>query len=91
MVGRLVWVAFGAAAGVVGVRKATKVARSYTPAGLRGSASGLVEAARRFADEVKVGAAEREQELRVALGVDAGAMSEDEARALIDNPYRTRD
>lgn len=88
--GRLVWIGLGAVAGVVAVRRAAGVARSYTPAGLQGRASGWADAARAFAAEVRAGAAEREQELRVALGVDAGAMSEAEARDLIDNPSSPR-
>ncbi|WP_299036591.1 DUF6167 family protein [uncultured Pseudokineococcus sp.] len=88
--GRLVWIGFGAVAGVVAVRRAAGVARSYTPKGLHGRATGWSEAARSFAAEVRAGAAEREQELRVALGVDAGAMSETEARDLIERPTSPR-
>ena len=88
--GRLVWIGLGAVAGVVAVRRATSVVRSYTPQGLQGRASGWAEGARAFAEQVRVGAAEREQELRVALGVDAGAMSETEARDLIERPTSPR-
>ncbi|MEJ5915761.1 DUF6167 family protein [Pseudokineococcus sp. 1T1Z-3] len=88
--GRLVWVGLGAVAGVVAVRRAAGVVRAYTPAGLQGRAEGWVDAGRRFAAEVRSGAAEREAELRVALGVDAGAMSEPEVRDLLERPTSPR-
>ena len=63
----------GATVGVLVVRKVTRTAQAYTPEGLGRlrwprSADGL----RELADAVREGMAEREQELRVALGVDAG-------------------
>ena len=69
---RLFWVALGAAAGVVVVRRIGQVARTYGPEGIARSAAGMTEALREVGQEIRVGMAEREEELRLALGVDAG-------------------
>ncbi|MCW2620669.1 MAG: putative secreted protein [Frankiales bacterium] len=74
MTRRLFYIAFGAAAGVIAVRRATQAAQRYTPAGLQQRAGGafgsLGDAVRDFAAEVKVAMSEREVELREALGLD---------------------
>ncbi len=88
--GRLVWLGLGAVAGVGAVRRAAGAVRSATPAGLQGRADGWLADVRAFVADVRAGAAERETELRVALGVDAGAMSETEARDLVERPYSPR-
>ena len=67
---RLFWAALGASAGVLVVRKVTRTAEAYTPQGLARGISGLGEAIRDFADQVGAGMAEREIELRDALGFD---------------------
>jgi hypothetical protein len=67
---RVFWIALGATAGVLVVRKLTKTAHSYTPAGLADRAQGLGASLRYFADEVRAGMAEREIELRDALGIE---------------------
>jgi hypothetical protein len=89
--GKLFWIALGAAAGVLVVRKVSKTAQAYTPEGMAGSLSNLGDAIRDFADAVREGMAEREQELRIALGVDAGVVDAEEARRLIENPTAPRD
>jgi hypothetical protein len=89
--GKLFWIALGATAGVLVVRKATKTAQAYTPEGMAASISNLGDAIREFAGAVREGMAEREEELRVALGVDAGTIDPDEARHLIENPTSPRD
>lgn len=83
---RVFWVALGAAAGILVVRKLTQTANAYSPEGIAGSLSNVADAVRDFADAVREGAAEREQELRVALGVDAGVVDPERARQLIENP-----
>lgn len=88
--GKLFWIALGAAAGVLVVRKVGKAAQAYTPEGMAGSLSNIGDAIRDFADAVREGMGEREQELRVALGVDAGEIDPGEARQLIDNPTSPR-
>jgi hypothetical protein len=74
MTRRLVYIAFGAAVGVMVVHRASQAAKRFTPAGVQtsiaGSFSGLTEAIRDFTAEMKVAMAEREEELRVSLGLD---------------------
>ncbi len=71
---RLVYITFGAVAGVLVVRRATQAAQRYTPAGvqerLSGSFGSVGERVGAFLDEVRVGMAEREQHLRRELGLD---------------------
>ncbi|MCW2614558.1 MAG: putative secreted protein [Frankiales bacterium] len=71
---RLVYVAFGAAVGVLVVRKASQAAARFTPAGvqssLAGSLAGLTEAIRDFSADLREAMSEREEELRVTLGLD---------------------
>lgn len=67
---RLFWVALGAAAGVVAVRRVARAAQTFTPQGLSNRAGGIGDKLRAFAEEVRAGMAEREGELRDALGLD---------------------
>ncbi len=67
---RLFWMAVGAGAGIYAVRRLSRAAEAFTAAGL---ASGLGDSLRSFADEVRAGMAERELELRQALGLDPAA------------------
>ena len=83
---RLFWIALGATAGVLVVRKLTKTVDQYSPEGVGRSLSNLADAIRDAAEVVKEAMDEREQELRVALGVDSGVITQDEARALLENP-----
>ena len=74
MTRRLVYIAFGAAVGVLVVQRATRAAQRFTPAGLQhsvaGSLGGLTAAISEFSALVREGMAEREEELRVTLGLD---------------------
>ena len=71
---RLVYIAFGAAVGILVVRKASQAAQRFTPAGVQssvaGSLGGLTAAIRDFSADLKVAMADREDELRVMLGLD---------------------
>ena len=71
---RLVYIAFGAAVGVLVVHRASQAAKKFTPAGVQssiaGSLSGLTDAIRDFTAELKIAMAEREEELRTVLGLD---------------------
>ena len=71
---RLIYISFGAVAGVLAVRRAASAAQRYTPAGVQTRLStgfgGFGDSVRAFLDEVRVAAAEREQELRTLLGLD---------------------
>jgi len=74
MTRRLFYVALGATAGVLVVRKASQAAARFTPAGVQrglgGAFGNLADAIRVFGAEVRAGMAEREDELRVGLGLD---------------------
>ena len=92
---RLFWVALGATAGVLVVRRLTRVAQAYTPEGIGRSVSSMAESFREMAEVVREGMAERETELRLALGVDAGEAdprASDRARAgdLLEHPTAPR-
>ncbi len=67
---RLFWVAVGATAGVLVVRRLSRAVESVTPAGLTRTAGDLRVGLRDFVAEVRAGMAEREQELWTALGLD---------------------
>jgi hypothetical protein len=71
---RLFYIALGATAGVLIVRKATQTAHRFTPAGVQsgliGAIGNLGDAIRDFGAEVRAGMAEREAELRTGLGLD---------------------
>lgn len=70
---RLFWVALGASAGVLVVRKLTRAANAWTPEGIASRAGGAGErisaAVSDFFGAVSEAAAEREAELRAALGL----------------------
>ena len=87
---RLFWLALGATAGVLVVRRATRAAQALTPAGLSDSLSGslgqLAEAVREFTEEVREGMAEREEELRRELGLD-GSHDAVDAHTVDIDPY----
>ncbi|MEP7194667.1 MAG: hypothetical protein ABI903_17610 [Actinomycetota bacterium] len=93
---RLFWIALGATAGVLVVRKLSKAAQAYSPSGLAqglsGGLSDLGEGLREMAGAVREGMADREIELRYALGIDTETlpdgreMTPEQARALIEDP-----
>ncbi len=83
---RVFWIGVGAVVGVVLVRKATRAAHAVSPEGVAGSLASLGEGLRELAAAVREGMAEREQELRIALGVDAGTIDPEVAQELLDNP-----
>lgn len=67
---RLFYVALGATAGVLVVRRISRAAQKWSPEGLAGQAGGLGLRFQQFWAEVQDGAAEREAELRESLGLD---------------------
>jgi hypothetical protein len=87
---RVFWVALGATAGVLLVRKIGKVGEAYTPEGVGRSLGSLADALRDVAGAVREGMAEREQELRLALGVDSGEIDPVAARDLLEKPGAPR-
>ena len=68
---RLFYVALGATAGVLLVRRLTEVANKWTPEGIANQAGGAGDRLSVWWAEVQHHAAEREAELREALGLDA--------------------
>ncbi len=84
--GRLLLVGVGAVVGVVGAVRAVRLVRAASPH----EGEGWQESVRQFVADVRAGAAEREEELRIALGVDTGTIDEATARDLLENPTRPR-
>ena len=87
---RLFWVAVGAATGVYAVRKVQKTLHAYSPGGLAERATGVGASWQAFTDEVRRNAAEREAQLREALGMEpadpAAPLSPAEAADLTEHP-----
>ena len=73
---RLFYIAFGAAAGVLVVRRVSAAANKWTPDGLAAQAGGAGERLAAWWGEVQAYSAQREAELREALGLEASG-SED--------------
>ena len=83
---RLFWAALGAVVGVLVVRKVTRTAESYTPEGVARGLAGLGDGLREMAAVVRESMDQRDAELRLALGVDEGAVDPSAAQALIEAP-----
>ena len=71
MTRRLFYVALGATAGVILVRRLTEAANKWTPEGIANQAGGVGDKVSLWWAEVHRHAAEREAELREALGLDS--------------------
>jgi hypothetical protein len=88
---RLFWIAVGATAGVLAVRQAHKITRRLPT---REPLAGASQAVREFVADVKAGMAERDVELRHALGVstDGGRASNGDPEAVeaLLHPSRMR-
>ncbi len=67
---RILWFIIGTAVGVYAVTRLKKRAQVLAPESLQQSAEKVASAIRHFGDEVRAGMAERETELRDALGID---------------------
>jgi hypothetical protein len=71
MTRRLFYIALGATAGVLIVRKLTATAEKLAPnTAIPGALGSLADAIRDFGQNVREGMAEREAELRTGLGLD---------------------
>ncbi|WBQ08028.1 DUF6167 family protein [Kribbella sp. CA-293567] len=70
---RILWLIIGVAVGVYAVTRLKKRAQQLAPDSLQQSAEKVASAIRHFGDEVRAGMAERETELRDALGIDTAA------------------
>ena len=73
MIKRILWFVIGTAVGVYAVTRLKKRAQLLAPESLQASADKMASAIRHFGDEVRAGMAERETELRDALGIDTAA------------------
>jgi hypothetical protein len=75
MIRRLFWLALGATVGILIVRLLSRAAEALTPTSignaLARAAADVAAGFRVFAEDVRDGMAERESELRQALGLDA--------------------
>lgn len=67
---RLFYLTVGVAAGAYAMYRLNRAAQAWTPTGITDGAIGLSASAREIAGEVRASAAEREAELRQALGLD---------------------
>jgi len=75
MTRRLFYIALGATAGVLLVRKLTQTAERLAPSSaIPGALGNLGDAIRQFGEDVREGMAEREAELRTGLGLDDDAV-----------------
>jgi hypothetical protein len=66
---RVFYVVLGATAGVLLVRRLTRAAEAWTPEGMTHRIGSAISG---FVDEIRTGMAEREADLRSALGIDEG-------------------
>ncbi|MFG1911130.1 DUF6167 family protein [Kribbella sp. NPDC048928] len=67
---RIFWLIIGIAVGVYAVTRLKKKAQVLAPESVQESAAKLAAAVRHFGDQVREGMAERETELRDALGIE---------------------
>jgi len=77
---RIFWLIVGIAVGVYAVTRLKKRAQVLAPAGMQESAAKLAAAVRHFGDQVREGMAERETELRDALGIENASQTDSTQR-----------
>ncbi|TCM44373.1 hypothetical protein EV644_104433 [Kribbella orskensis] len=77
---RILWFIIGTAVGVYAVTRLKKRAQVLAPESLQQSAEKVASAIRHFGDEVRAGMAERETELRDALGIDTAPTEREDYR-----------
>ncbi|GAB3285257.1 hypothetical protein GCM10027449_30080 [Sinomonas notoginsengisoli] len=67
---RIVWLGVGVAIGVIAYQKITQARSLASPGGVNRAVASLADSVAQFADQVRVGMAEREGELRRGLGLE---------------------
>ena len=77
---RILWFIIGTVVGVYAVTRLKKRAQVLAPESLQQSAEKVASAIRHFGDEVRAGMAERETELRDALGIDTAPTEREDYR-----------
>lgn len=68
---RIIWMGIGVAIGVIAVRKINDTRATLGPEGLNRAAARVADGLYEFADAVRSGMNQREDELRTALGVES--------------------
>ncbi|MDP9934275.1 hypothetical protein [Paenarthrobacter nicotinovorans] len=69
---RIVWMGIGVAIGVIAFRKITEAQANLGPEGLNRAVGRMADGLFDFADAVRSGMHQREEDLRAALGIDDG-------------------
>jgi chromosome condensin MukBEF MukE localization factor len=77
---RIFWFIVGTAVGIYAVTRLRKRAQLLAPDSLQSTADKMASAIRHFGDEVRAGMAEREAELREALGIDTAESDREDYR-----------
>ena len=72
---RIVWMGIGVAIGVIAFRKITEAQANLGPEGLNRAVGRMADGLFDFADAVRTGTHQREEELRAALGIDDAVAS----------------
>jgi hypothetical protein len=67
---RIVWMGIGVAIGVIAFRKVTEAQASLGPEGLNRAVGRMADGLFDFADAVRSGMHQREEDLRAALGIE---------------------
>ncbi|MFW0775102.1 hypothetical protein ACLRGI_18270 [Paenarthrobacter nitroguajacolicus] len=67
---RIVWMGIGVAIGVIAFRKITEAQANLGPEGLNRAVGRMADGLFDFADAVRTGMHQREEDLRAALGID---------------------
>jgi hypothetical protein len=76
---RVFWMTVGAVAAIYVLRRVERALDAASPEGIGRSLTAAVDSVRELADDVRDAMAQREQELRVALGVEPGTMDAEDA------------
>ncbi|WP_223933017.1 DUF6167 family protein [Arthrobacter sp. StoSoilB5] len=77
---RIVWMGVGVAIGVIAFRKVTEAKANIGPDGLNRAVGRLADGLFDFADAVRSGMHEREEDLRAALGINSADINTNAAR-----------
>ncbi|WP_224164477.1 DUF6167 family protein [Arthrobacter sp. StoSoilA2] len=77
---RIVWMGIGVAIGIIAFRKVTEAKATIGPDGLNRAVGRLADGLFEFADAVRSGMHEREEDLRSALGIQSVDINTSPAR-----------
>ncbi|WP_224090568.1 DUF6167 family protein [Arthrobacter sp. StoSoilB13] len=77
---RIVWMGIGVAIGIIAFRKVTEAKATIGPDGLNRAVGRLADGLFDFADAVRSGMHEREEDLRSALGIQSADINTSPAR-----------